>query len=185
MNKNPSDPSVTARPSLSTITTLFITLLIAAGCSKSDNPAAKGKGASGPQPVAEEAIKQATKFAAIRWEIQEQRAVWFGHVPGETFVGTNCDAQFKPVTAYLAATDLSEADRLNGVQWVGDVQFYAPAFRVRLADKSWSDWQKCNPTETSPRGRLIWTESLKKSNGTWGPGLGNANFWEVSKPVSQ
>ena len=107
---------------------------LGAGCGKGstakvdDTPTQeKANATTKQQPVrVQEAIKLAVKCAGEHWIIQESGALWFGHVD-QSFFGNDCDVQFKPVTHNLVADEISEADRLNGVEWHGTVNFAASA----------------------------------------------------------
>jgi hypothetical protein len=198
VNKNFARLSAPARPALPKIAAIFITgLLLAAGCSKSDAPTKTGapaKTAEAPTPpVIQEALKLAAKLAQDHWVIQEDGALWFGHAGNQMTFMTK-DVQFKPATPKVVAEDITEADRLNGVEWHGAVNFSAPAHRVRMDGNPWADW------EPWPQG-TFWSVELEKRNGNWtadeqmllvgrsggGPGQVEIGYYSLksSKPVTE
>lgn len=137
---------------------------MAAGCGKGGTPNRNDAPTRG-SAITQEALKLAAGCAAKHWIIQEDGALWFGHVEhraGETsfFDYADCNVQFKPVTPHLVEAEISEADRLNGVEWHGAVDFSAQAYRSQREDKSWKDWQ---PWEHG----TFWSVGLEKRNGNW------------------
>jgi hypothetical protein len=163
-----------------------IMTVLASGCSKTDAPAATSNNAvqQEPKPVQstgesattnaddatkketallEEAGKLAANCALEHWAIQQDGALWYGHVDQNDLLNPELisqDVQFKPVTPNLVTAEMSEADRLNGVEWRGAVNFSATAGRVRQNDLSWTDWQ-------SYKYGTFWSVRLEKRNGNW------------------
>jgi len=146
---------------------------LGAGCGKDstakvDDTQKQGKAneTTKQQPAAvQEAIKLAVKCAGEHWIIQENGDLWWGYVEhdgmGTSFFGYNsCDVQFKPVVPHLAVEEVSEADKLNGIEWKGAVNFSATAFRFQQRDKSWTEWR------TWKHG-TFWSVSLERRSGKW------------------
>jgi len=147
---------------------LFLTGFCA-GCSKAGNSATNTNSApdaadvaavSKPESVAaQEAATMAIKCAEDHWVMKEDGTLWTGYATQPYFY-SSCNVQFKPVTPHLEEKELTEADKLNGIEWQGVANFSAPAFRFQMMDKSWRDWQ---PWTLG----TFWSEKLEKRNGTW------------------
>lgn len=111
-------------------------------------------------------MELASKCAEEHWIIQENGALWFGHVlDGGSSPADGGEVQFKRVTAQLVPEEISEADRLNGIDWRASVNFSAPACRVkanprRSFTESWTEWQPLTL-------RTFWSVKVEKRFGNW------------------
>ena len=150
---------------------------------------------SGPQSTAERSQPQPTPSAAAspsatainpNAEAQsraeaEWAKVWLEE--GDTWVTKEQNSEFllqiKGRRTVVLPQPLTEADRLNGVEWNGAVAFGASALRfyyyaaksamVGSHSQGWTDWQP-GPTEASLRGHSstpLWQLEMKKRSGQW------------------
>ncbi len=81
------------------------------------------------------------------------------HPSGFGAVGTGASKtvfELRGIKLEVSASTLSEADKLNGVEWAGSVRLYSSFRRYApqpysgaAADKTWSDWRSAEPTATS------------------------------------
>lgn len=96
-------------------------------------------------------------------------AYWASHFSqcGDSFYTVQSEAgsevkklvEVKKVVRHVAASRLSEADRLNGIEWAGESSFYGAAWRT-LQDGNWGAWYETPPA----------TVEMLKQNGTWTTG---------------
>jgi len=98
---------------------------------------------------------------------------WVGIV-NEGFMGGNAVIQAKGITFDVRSRPGSEADKLNGVDWSGDVEVYARVARRRGfgSGDSWGEWEKGNPKGVF----LYFCSKVEKKNGKWTIETGRAQL---------
>lgn len=81
--------------------------------------------------------------------------------------------QLKNASFYVKETPLTEATKLNGIEWQGRIVIIATAHRKRYTDNSgWSSWTDGVPPSQSDLAPLVEARSLfdkgfSKKNGQW------------------
>jgi len=107
----------------------------------------------------EQAVQKAREDFERTW--LKQGDSWFGiYTKG---LGQHViEAKGISFKAYLAPMGISEADRLNGIEWTGTVEVDASVHRKKRLDGSgpWAEWKKGLPGIPMPY-------SLQKKNGQW------------------
>lgn len=80
--------------------------------------------------------------------------------------------QLKSASFYVKETPLTEATKLNGIEWQGRIMFVASAYRKRSANWGWTSWQDGVPPTQSDLAPLVDAHSVldkgfSKKNGQW------------------
>ena len=79
--------------------------------------------------------------------------------------------QFRNINFYTRPSNLSNADRVNGVEWKGQVRVSAPLLRYFNRDFTWGEWQDVSAEHFF---------YLEKKNGKWNVGT-VVTFMDYSK----
>ena len=87
-----------------------------------------------------------------------QRFVEHGH--GDIY-GYQWMTEYKGVSWVILPGEVTEADRLNGIEWQGTSEVHGIATRRQLRNQGWQPWQQFS--KYLPMGRI----SLTKSGGQW------------------
>lgn len=115
---------------------------------------------------------EAAKTAKEHWKMTEIGGSMYLCVDGTVY-------ELRNPTIEVSAGDLTEADKLNDVEWRGSVRLNAEAHRTFASspaddDNAWSDWTSCG-TEVNPatpyqsdeaKNRMD-TVAIRKVKGNW------------------
>jgi hypothetical protein len=109
-----------------------------------------------------EAIQFAQKQLAEKWS--ERGASWYSSEPSIFVTHGTLYIEARKVEPQVTPHELSEADKLNGVQWSGEVQYVFGTFREYDGGraKEWTEWQPSGfrdfgdfPNGKSPRFTIV------------------------------
>jgi hypothetical protein len=99
------------------------------------------------------------------------RVKWSDFVRGQ-LVHENEFYQLKNASYYVKETPLTEATKLNGIEWQGRIAFVASAHRKHTDSWGWTPWTDGVPPTQSDLAPLVEARSLldkgfSKKNGQW------------------
>src|SRR5882724_11982758 len=108
---------------LTRVAVVLVMSLALAGCSKSDSDKSGGGGAAGVSGKEREAQDTAMAEIAKHWAKAPDGWI-MARNDGSSFASIRYLREFRELTVEsVQANELSEADRLNGFEWAGEVSF--------------------------------------------------------------
>jgi hypothetical protein len=137
-----------------------------------------------------EACEQVRVNFRERWSPQQDS--WFSYIQGRTIAGTDTSfiEERKGLKAIYDATELTKADKLNGIEWKGNVYLQSEArrryyfnaegsvgigaFATPERTKGWNDWEAIEP------GEQFWVFNLEKRKGKWTLEKPQFSSWDES-----
>jgi hypothetical protein len=168
---------------------LGIAGLALVGCTKTTPPAGSGEvpvEAGGRSPLTA-LDTEAGRLAIAGWKLTKVGQSHYLHYTSEgPFSKGWVLFELRGVKVRVDPNELTQADKLNGVEWSGTIWLQGDAVRrYRSKDGTWSKWK--SPTESGPPDRKSPTESdsyefmtsVRKTNGAWDLGLDPGRFKKV------
>jgi hypothetical protein len=149
---------------------ILVTMSIAlAGCKMHEQTGQDSAHPPKADPISAPATADPLTTKAIAKAMSDFASHWNGCPlsPGEmwyskyTHDGKTYICEVKRPVPHPNVTELTEADKLNGVLWNGDIKFSVDAYRMyELEKKAWSDWE-------DPAGNGFWQMWIQNKHERW------------------